>query len=110
MVTGIDSLARLSQRPSSLYDLWKEYENGVGGMKPAKKFTAAERGQKCVRFKFSLRKVFWDVVVKMTSRGHTADVAIHQIYAAYGEALSVTAILRLMRTDKARGGHPQLRC
>ena len=46
----------------------------------------------------------------MTSRGHTADVAIHQIYAAYGEALSVTAILRLMRTDKARGGHPQLRC
>ena len=37
-------IARLSKCPKTLNDLWAEYEFGVGGYKPAKLYTAQERG------------------------------------------------------------------
>ena len=107
--SGLDSRAKLSKRPSTLHDLWAEYESGLGGNKAARLFTSAERGQKEVKFSYCLRKCFWDVVSNMVRRGHTADVAIGKIYGAYGEQLSVTQILRLIRKDRNTGGHPNLR-
>ncbi|KAF0729200.1 hypothetical protein Ae201684P_010677 [Aphanomyces euteiches] len=35
---------QLSKRPRDLYELWKEYEFGLGGNKPAKHFTEKEHG------------------------------------------------------------------
>ncbi|ETP04478.1 hypothetical protein F441_18743 [Phytophthora nicotianae CJ01A1] len=97
----------LSKRPKDLYELWGEYEFGLNGLKPAKEFTAAERGAN--KFAYSRRKVFWDVVSAFVRTGFTSDVAIDKIYAAYGRQLSVTRILTALRTDKHQGGHPSLR-
>lgn len=36
--------AKLCRNPKSLYILWQEFEFGIGGRKPAKAFTRAERG------------------------------------------------------------------
>ncbi len=65
------SPANLMVNPKSLYDVWNnEYLHGVGGRKPARLFSEAERG--LVKFKYSRRQVIWDVVRKMVSLGHTA--------------------------------------
>ena len=48
--------ARLIKCSCSLYDLWKEFEFGFQGCKPAKEWTASERGKDC--FKYYKRNFF----------------------------------------------------
>jgi hypothetical protein len=96
----------LCKCPKTLHVLWTEYEFGVGGRKAAKTFNASERGK--VRFNFSLRKPFWDLVLIMARRGYTHNTAIDKIYSVYSSRLSVTQILREIRKDRKRGGHPEL--
>ena len=81
----------LTKTPKALHTLWLEWEFGIGGNKPAKDFTAIERGQ--VRFQYSLRKVFWDLCSQMIRRGYSSDAAIDKIYSVYPR-LSLTQILR----------------
>lgn len=95
------SPATLMANPKSLYDVWNEYLNGVGGRKPARLFSEAERGR--VKFKYSRRKVIWDVVRNMVSLGHTANRAIDLIYEVYGPQTSVTDIINRLRKDKNKG-------
>ena len=95
------SPATLMANPKSLYDVWNEYLHGVGGRKPARLFSEAERGR--VKFKYSRRKVIWDVVRKMVSLGHTANRAIDLIYEVYGPQTSVTEIINRLRRDKNNG-------
>ena len=90
--------AVLMKCPRDLYILWKEYEFGVSRNKPAKDFTRHERGE--VRFKYSIRNIFWDKVLLMTLKGYTSDSAIDNIYQKYGRSQSVTKILTLMRKDR----------
>ncbi|EEY64813.1 uncharacterized protein PITG_15602 [Phytophthora infestans T30-4] len=97
----------LAVRPKDLYELWEEYQFGLSGLKPAKDFTAADRGAN--KFAYSRRKVFWDAVATFVRSGFTSDVAIDRNYAAYGRQLSVTRILAALRNDKHQGGHPSLR-
>jgi hypothetical protein len=85
--------------------LWNEYQFGVGGKKAAKLYTAEERGRN--KFNYSLRKPFWDLVQLMVRNGSEAQDAVHRIYRVYPNE-SVTKILRLIRTDMKRGGHPEL--
>ena len=92
---------RLSKCPRDLWVLWKEWEQGLGGGKPAKAFTHAERGAN--KFSFSRRKVFWDTVDGMVRRGQLSDVAIDNIYRVYGWNNSVTKILNEMKRDRHRG-------
>ena len=96
----------LSKCPKTLYVLWNEYEFGVGGRKAAKLFNAVERGR--VKFNYSLRKHFWDLTTTMIRRGYSHNTAIDKIYSVYTTRISVTKILRKIRTDKRRGGHPEL--
>jgi len=91
----------LSKCPRDLWVLWSEWEQGLGGVKPAKAFTHAERGAN--KFSFSRRKVFWDTVEDLVKRGNTSDVSIDKIYRVYGWNNSVTKILNEMRSDKKRG-------
>jgi len=56
-----------------------------------------------VKFNFCQRKVFWEVVERLMRRGHTSRVAIDMIRAVYGQSKSVTAVITLMRDDRARG-------
>jgi hypothetical protein len=38
-------VAEVLKIPKTLHDLWNEYHFGIGGLKPAKDFTSAERGR-----------------------------------------------------------------
>ena len=95
----------LSPCPRSLFELWTEYEFGLGGRKAAKLFTANERGR--VKFKYSRRKVLWDCVSLLVRAGHTAHTAIDCIYDIYGNE-SVTTIINAMRRDRRNGVHAEL--
>jgi len=76
-------------KPRDLYQLWNEYEFGLGGRKPARQFTAVERG--AVKCSYSRRKIVWDAIDRMVRSGATAQVAIDRIYGVYGR-LNVSAI------------------
>ena len=93
-------------KPRDLYQLWQEYEFGIGGRKPARQFTSVERG--AVKFTYSRRKIIWDAIDRMVRSGVTAQVAIDRIYGVYGR-LNVSAMVRAMRQDERHGGHQQLR-
>ena len=96
------------RRPKDLYVLWHKYEFGsTDRVKPAKLLTSTERGRN--KFAYSRRKVFWDMVGKMISRGYTSDAVMNKIYSTYRHQLSVSYILVKLRNDKGRGGHPDLR-
>ena len=98
--------ATLSKCPRSLFVLWQEFEFGIGGRKPAKLFSNAERGK--VRYSYSLRKHFWSLMQKMIRNGYTFNSAIDKIYDVYDRSRSVTEILQQIRIDSKSGGHPQL--
>ena len=74
--------ANLCKCPKTLYVLWAEFESGVGGNKPARLFTASERGT--VKFKYCRRKIVWDVIDDLVKRGLSSDVAIDRVYAECG--------------------------
>lgn len=105
---GRTIVASLVARPSTLHDLWQEYEFGGAGRKAAKYFNASERG--AVKSVYSFRLVFWQKCSEMIRSGMTADVACDRIYKAYGENTSVTTILRNMKRDKRNGWPPLLEC
>ena len=83
--------ATLSKNQRDLYVLWQEYEEGLGGRKAAKDFTARERGQ--VKAMYHRQKVVWDAVPMLVWAGHTAHVAVDMIYQSYGRSMSVTKII-----------------
>jgi hypothetical protein len=91
----------LMPHPKSLYDLWNEYLNGVGGRKPARLFSATERGR--IKYKYTRRKVVWDLVRNLVNLGHTAERAIDMIYDAYGAQTNVSNIINRIRKDKMNG-------
>ena len=105
-VNATAPLATLTTKPKTLYDLWDEYVFGVGGRKPAKDFSAAERGK--VKFKYSRRKVVWSLILKLVDSGMSAQVSIDRIYAAYVQQKTVTQIIDLIRKDKKEGYTPPL--
>ena len=99
--------ARLTKCPKTLHDLWKEYEFGFCGCKPAKDFTSNERGKD--RYNYYRRNVFWSQVSLMIRAGYTAETACDKIYFVYGASLPVSKIIKLMIRDKKYGGHLALR-
>ena len=92
---------KLSKSPRDLWTLWMEYESGLNGQKPARDFTAAERGAN--KFTYSHRKVVWDAVEKLMKRGNAAEVAIDRILAVYGRDKSVTNVINRMKKDNLQG-------
>ena len=91
-------------RPKFLHELWKEWEFGSAGKKPAKDFTAVERGR--VKSKYSFRKVFWDKVAELVRAGHSADVVCDTMHEHYGQRTSVTEMLRRMHADRRTNQWP----
>ena len=89
---------KLMKNPKDLFTVWKEWEFGMNGMKPAKDFTSHERGAN--KFTYCRRKVFWDAVNRLIARGHTSDTAVDRIHEAYGRGKSICEILRLMAQDR----------
>ena len=103
-------VAELTKCPNDLYVLWNEWEVGVGPNKPAKEFTAAERGR--VKSKYCRRLKFWKCMERMIRAGASSEVAIRRIYSvnAGGDRRKrVSYILRAMAPHEAVGGHHLLR-
>ena len=67
----------LSQMPKMSFNLWTECQYGIGGQKPTKDFTAAERGK--VKYLYHHRKVVWDVIARLVHASSMAKVAINRI-------------------------------
>jgi hypothetical protein len=99
--------ATLSPTPRTLYLLWDEYEQGIGGRKAARLFSRQERGR--AKHKYHRRKVVWDCIAALVRAGFTAQVAIDHVYQVYGENTTVTRIINRMKEDRQAGiVHPSL--
>jgi hypothetical protein len=96
----------LSNLPKNLFDLWEEYQMGLGGNKAAKEFTQEERGT--CWFTYCRRKVFWDIISKHVNAGFTSAIAIDKVYQSYSRSLSVTDIINIIIKDKKNNGHPSV--
>jgi hypothetical protein len=97
---GIDPLATLSPRPKTLAVLWLEYEHGIGGRKPAKNFTTAERGR-CTKTYYR-RNLVWQKINHLVRAGHSYKVASHMLQMQYGANLSVTEIIKRIIAERPR--------
>ena len=91
----------LSPNPRTLYILWEEYENGIGGRTAASLFTSQERGR--VKHKYYRRKAVWDCISALVRAGFTARVAIDRIYTVYGIDTPVTSIINQLKRDRRTG-------
>ena len=98
--------AVLCSTPRTLYVLWDEYQNGIGGSKPARQFTPSERGR--CKHKYSDRKVAWKCIERLLDRGYNLGESIRRIHSVYGHT-SITKIIAAMKKDERRGGHANLR-
>ena len=95
--------------PKNVYNLWKEWNEGLGGMKAAKDFTQAERGG-VNKAKFNLRKPTYLLLQSLVLSGLHWRVACDRVYTVYGQGKSLTNILRMVKKDvRERRLHPLLR-
>ncbi|CAJ1935012.1 unnamed protein product [Cylindrotheca closterium] len=105
------NMAILSGNPRSLYKLWREYQHGIAGRKPARYFTATEQNcSRQMKQKFYRRKQVWDTISRLVANGHTVQSAIERIKQVYGQNVSVTRIMDGIIRDKRQygGPHPNL--
>ena len=79
---------------------------GIGGSKPAREFTATERG-KC-KYKYYCRKILWDLIAKLSGSGLASHVVTDPIYQHYGRQCLVTDIVKAVRNDKKRNYVPPI--
>ena len=86
-------MARLSAKPRTIHDLWLEYQHGIGGRIPARRFRPTERGR--CKNTYSRRNLVWKLVKDMILAGLDADVACDRVYQAYGHNKSITYIIFL---------------
>ena len=110
-------MAKLSDKPKSIHDLWQEYQHGIGGNILARQFKRRERGR--CKHTYSRRNLIWTVIEDLVLAGLDADVACDRIYQAYGHNKSLTYIINAMYRDKRLAGgkdavgeswkHPNLR-
>ena len=103
---GNTQSATLSAHPRTLYELWDEYVVGIGGRKPAREFTAKDRGR--LKYKYYRRKKLWDLVCELTRGGLTHHVAIDRVYQVYGRRNSVTNIIAAIKRDGKNNFIPPL--
>ena len=85
-----------------LHVLWNEYESGIGGNKPAREFTAQERGK--VKFTYCRRKIVCDVIDNMCNRGISSDAAIDIIKdECGGSKTTVSAVISKLKKFRIDG-------
>ena len=66
----------------TLNQLWAEYQYGLGGNKPARLFSVAERNAPSIKFRYHWRKKFWQAVAQLV-RHTPAEVAIERLGRVY---------------------------
>jgi hypothetical protein len=94
-------LAELSSRPPTVYAMWDEWLFGIAGRKPAKDFSARERG--ACKGMFHKRFVIWRRIEMLVGKGIIARRAIDLLYVVYGPNVSVTDMSKRLNKDVVRG-------
>jgi len=100
--------ATLSPHPRTLLELWEEWMHGIGGRKPAREFTSAERNntQGNIKQKYYRRNILWRLMAGMIRAGDTPQAASHKIRQAYGFRDSITQITNKYNYDKRHNRVP----
>ena len=89
--------ATLYPHPRTIEAMWDEYQNGIGGRKPARDFSRRERGS--CKFKFARRKLIWDAVERLLDMGNDLSTACNKIRRVFGD-VSMTRLINLIWQDK----------
>lgn len=100
--------ATLQSCPKTVSLLWDEYVNGVGGRKPARLFTIEEQNCGGNKHKYFRRRRLWQIMDRLTRRGHDVASAVDLIHSVYGYR-TMSKILDAMIVDEKNGGHHRLR-
>ena len=108
VATGDLRPATLSACPRTIGSLWYEYQFGIDGRKPAKKFTISERGRKRNKYKYCKRLPLWKCMKRLCDSGCTVNAAIERIKLVYGDIIVSRLLVKIAR-DERRGGHESLR-
>src|SRR5210317_2335587 len=111
----VENMATLSNNPRSLVELWREYQFGIDGRKPARDFSTDERNNRVggIKQKYYRRRFVWNAIKRLISSGMTSQAAIQKLRDVYGHSTSVTTIIEKIRRDKKEyqengGYHPNL--
>ena len=106
--------ANLSSLPRDLITLWREYQFGLNGRKPARLFTTGERNaNRKMKQTYYRRNQVWECMRRQVHRGLTPEQAAQELRMVYGPKTSVSRIINLLIEDKKRykndgGYHPNL--
>ena len=111
----VENMATLSHNPRSLVELWREYQFGIDGRKPARDFTPQERNNRVggIKQKYYRRRFVWNAIKYLISTGMTSQSAIAKLRDLYGHSTSISNIIEKIRRDKNEYGenggyHPNL--
>jgi hypothetical protein len=105
----IDRAARLVKKPRCLYELWQEYQFGIGNNKPAKNFTSAERNNRDdgLKQKYHYRSKVWKVQSYMLNSGYNVENMNAEISRVYNTSF-VTAIVKGITADEKNPLYPMV--
>jgi hypothetical protein len=95
-----DREARLVARPRCLYELWQEYQFGIGNNKPAKNFTTAERNNRDdgLKQKYHYRNKVWKL------QSYMMNAEITRLY----NSSHVTTIVKGIIADSKNQQNPMV--
>lgn len=102
-----DREAKLVARPRCLYELWQEYQFGIGNNKPAKNFTSAERNNRDdgLKQKYYYRSKIWKVQSYMLNAGWSIEAMNAEISRVYNSS-HVTQIIKGITADSKNLQNP----
>jgi hypothetical protein len=108
-LVGGDRHARLVPRPRCLYELWQEYQFGIGNNKPAKNFTMGERNSRDegLKQKYHYRNKVWKLQSYMFNAGWTVEGMNAEISRVYNSS-HVTAIVKGITADSKKQAYPMV--
>lgn len=97
-----DPMARLMERPKSLFELHEEYIHGHGQNKPAKSFTTEERNSRVdgIKQKYYRRMKVWKLQTYLINGGYTIHAANAKIQAVYQTDKVTQIIDKIIRDSK----------
>jgi hypothetical protein len=106
---GGDRHARLVARPGCLYELWQEYQFGIGNNKPAKNFTTVERNNRDegLKQKYHYRNKVWKLQSYMFNAGWTVEGMNAEISRVYNSS-HVTTIIKGITMDSKNAQNPMV--
>jgi hypothetical protein len=103
-----DREARLVARPRCLYELWQEYQFGIGNNKPAKNFTTVERNSSQeIKQKYHYRNKVWKLQSYMLNAGWTVEGMNAEITSVYNSS-HVTSIVKGITADSKNAINPMV--